>query len=52
MRKRRPRSGDVTDEIRHEIRVLMISTLNECDRIVKLYEVYETRTEFILVLEL
>lgn len=50
IKKRRPRTGDVTDEIKHEIRVLLIS--EQCQRIVKLYEVYETKFDFTLVLEL
>jgi serine/threonine kinase 17 len=48
--KKRRRAVDVTHEILHEIRVLLTSDQNE--RIVRLYEVYETPTEFILMLEM
>lgn len=50
IKRRRPRFGDVTSEIFHEIRVLLLTI--PCNRIVHLHEVFETRTEFILVLEL
>lgn len=50
IKRRRPRYGDATDEIMHEIRVLM--TADPCQFIVGLHEVFETRTEFVLVLEL
>ncbi|UXI22601.1 hypothetical protein NH340_JMT08544 [Sarcoptes scabiei] len=50
IKKRRLRVGDVTDEIKHEIRVLISS--ENCPYIVKLQEVYETKTDFTLVLEL
>nr|XP_027199733.1 death-associated protein kinase related-like [Dermatophagoides pteronyssinus] len=50
MKRRRLRHGDVTDEILHEIRVLL--SVADSERIVRLYEVYETRLDFTLVLEL
>ena len=48
--KKRRRAKDVSHEIMHEIRVLLNS--NQSERIVKLYEVYETPTEFVLMLEM
>ncbi|CAG2110704.1 unnamed protein product [Medioppia subpectinata] len=48
--KKRRRATDVSHEILHEIRVLL--TTNQSDRIVKLYEVYETASEFVLMLEM
>lgn len=48
--KKRRRANDVTHDIMHEIRVLL--TTNQSDRIVRLYEVYETPTEFVLMLEM
>ncbi|KAH7639909.1 serine/threonine-protein kinase-like protein [Dermatophagoides farinae] len=50
MKRRRLRHGDVTDEILHEIRVLLSAA--DSDRIVRLYEVFETRLDFTLILEL
>lgn len=50
IKRRRPRCGDVTNEILHEIRVLLTADL--CNRVVDVHEVFETPTEFILVLEL
>lgn len=50
IKRRRPRCGDVTSEILHEIRVLLTS--DPCNRVVDVHEVFETPTEFILVLEL
>lgn len=50
IKRRRPRCGDVTSEIFHEIRVLLTSV--SCNRVVDVHEVFETPTEFILVLEL
>lgn len=50
LKKRRLRFGNVTDEILHEIRVLL--TASTCDRIVHLHQVFETANEYILVLEL
>ena len=48
--KKRRRSVDVKHEIFHEIRVLIQS--DSCQRIVQLHHVYETQTEFILILEM
>lgn len=49
IRKRR-RATDVRHEIMHEIFILKLS--ENCPRIIRLYEVYETSTEVILVLEM
>lgn len=48
--KKRRRSTDVRHEIMHEIGVLLLSQNN--NGIVRLHEVYETPTEFILILEM
>ncbi|KAI1279594.1 Serine/threonine-protein kinase 17A [Halotydeus destructor] len=48
--RRRRRTNDVTHEILHEIRVLLLAA--KCQRIIQLHEVYETPTEFILILEM
>ncbi|XP_074599310.1 serine/threonine-protein kinase 17A-like [Brevipalpus obovatus] len=48
--KKRRRSSDVRHEIMHEIGVLLLAQNNE--GIVKLHEVFETPTEFILILEM
>ncbi|CAG2169015.1 unnamed protein product, partial [Oppiella nova] len=48
--KKRRRANDVSHEILHEIRVLL--TASQSERIVKLHEVYETATEFVLMLEM
>lgn len=48
--KRRRRSLDVTNEILHEIRVLRLSA--KCDRIVQLHDVFESPTEYVMVLEM
>ncbi|XP_017479203.1 PREDICTED: serine/threonine-protein kinase 17A-like [Rhagoletis zephyria] len=50
IKRRRPRCGDVTSEILHEIRVLLTS--EHCNRVIDVHEVFETPTEYILVLEL
>lgn len=49
IRKRR-RAADATHEIFHEIRVLLLNSQSE--RIVNLYEVFETPSEYILMLEM
>lgn len=48
--KKRRRCQDVTHEILHEARVLLIASSNE--RIVQLHEIFEDRSEYILILEL
>ncbi|XP_054168810.1 serine/threonine-protein kinase 17A-like [Oppia nitens] len=48
--KKRRRATDASHEIMHEIRVLL--TTSQSPRIVTLHEVYETPTEFILMLEM
>jgi len=48
--KKRRRANDVSHEILHEILVLL--TASQSERIVKLHEVYETATEFVLMLEM
>lgn len=48
--KKRRRCQDVTHEIFHEVRVLMLSS--SCPRVVQLYSVFETTNEFVLILEL
>ena len=48
--RRRRRSTDVSNEILHEIRVLMMST--KTNRIIQLHEVFATPTEYVLILEL
>ncbi|XP_038215996.1 serine/threonine-protein kinase 17A [Zerene cesonia] len=49
IRKRR-RAADTTREIHHEVAVLALCA--ECTRVVRLHEVYETRSEVAIVLEL
>ncbi|XP_053626136.1 serine/threonine-protein kinase 17A [Plodia interpunctella] len=49
IRKRR-RAADTTREIQHEVAVLALC--NDCTRVVRLHEVYETRSEVAIVLEL
>ncbi|CAH2086080.1 unnamed protein product [Euphydryas editha] len=49
IRKRR-RAADTTREIQHEVAVLALCT--DCTRVVSLHEVYETRSEVAIVLEL
>lgn len=48
--KKRRRSSDVRHEIIHEVAVLLLAQSNK--NIVNLHEVYETSTEFILILEM
>ena len=48
--KKRRRCQDVSHEIFHEVRVLMLAS--SCPRIVQLYSVFETSNEFVLILEL
>lgn len=48
--KKRRRATDMRHEIIHEIGVLLLSQNN--NGIVKLHEVFETPTEFILILEM
>lgn len=48
--RRRRRSTDMSHEILHEVRVLMMSS--KCERIVGLHEVFVTATEYVLILEL
>ncbi|XP_050345392.1 serine/threonine-protein kinase 17A isoform X1 [Nymphalis io] len=49
IRKRR-RAADTTREIQHEVAVLALCS--DCTRVVSLHEVYETRSEVAIVLEL
>ncbi|XP_047527648.1 serine/threonine-protein kinase 17A isoform X2 [Vanessa atalanta] len=49
IRKRR-RAADTTREIQHEVAVLALCA--DCTRVVSLHEVYETRSEVAIVLEL
>ncbi|XP_013195989.2 death-associated protein kinase related [Amyelois transitella] len=49
IRKRR-RAADTTREIQHEVAVLALC--HDCTRVVRLHEVYETRSEVAIVLEL
>ncbi|RVE43226.1 hypothetical protein evm_012106 [Chilo suppressalis] len=49
IRKRR-RAADTTREILHEVAVLALCS--DCTRVVRLHEVYETRSEVAIVLEL
>ncbi|CAK1545105.1 unnamed protein product [Leptosia nina] len=49
IRKRR-RAADTTREIQHEVAVLALCA--DCTRVVRLHEVYETRSEVAIVLEL
>lgn len=49
IRKRR-RAIDTTREIHHEVAVLMMCA--DSMRLVRLHEMYETRSEIVLVLEL
>lgn len=48
--KKRRRCQDVSHEILHEARVLIIASSNE--RIVQLHEIFEDKSEYILILEL
>ncbi|VVC98397.1 unnamed protein product [Leptidea sinapis] len=49
IRKRR-RAADTSREIQHEVAVLALCS--DCSRVVRLHEVYETRSEVAIVLEL
>lgn len=48
--KKRRRLQDVTPEIFHEVRILMLAS--SCPRIIDLYSVFETSHEYVLILEL
>ena len=48
--KKRRRGQDVSLEIFHEVRVLMLAS--SCPRVIQLYSVFETSHEFVLILEL
>lgn len=48
--RRRRRAACWTKQIQHEIAVLMLSS--DSEQIVKLHAVYETRSEFVLILEM